>query len=41
MKMENEIRSPRNGVVERLDVAPGQRVSHGDVLLRIGPPQKA
>jgi biotin carboxyl carrier protein len=36
MKMENEIRSSRNGVVEQVAVIPGQRVSQDDVLLRIG-----
>jgi biotin carboxyl carrier protein len=38
MKMENEIRAPRNGVIEQVNVAPGQRVSHDEVLLRIGSP---
>ncbi|MFL7808456.1 MAG: biotin/lipoyl-containing protein, partial [Anaerolineae bacterium] len=36
MKMENEIRAPRTGVVEAVQVAPGQRVSQDDVLVRIG-----
>jgi biotin carboxyl carrier protein len=38
MKMENEIRAPRNGVVERVRVSPGQRVSQEEVLVRIGSP---
>jgi pyruvate carboxylase subunit B len=37
MKMENEIRAPRNGVIELVSVVPGQRVSHGEILVRIGP----
>ncbi len=36
MKMENEIRAPRTGVVETVSVTPGQRVSQDDVLVRIG-----
>jgi biotin carboxyl carrier protein len=36
MKMENEIRAPRTGVVEAVEVVPGQRVSQDDVLVRIG-----
>jgi biotin carboxyl carrier protein len=36
MKMENEIRAPRNGIVEELKVEPGQRISQDDVLVRIG-----
>ena len=36
MKMENEIRAQRTGVVEAVHVSPGQRVGQGDVLLRIG-----
>ncbi|MGD8398708.1 MAG: biotin/lipoyl-binding protein [Anaerolineae bacterium] len=37
MKMENEIRAPRTGVIETVRVTPGQRVSQDDVLVRIGP----
>ncbi len=33
MKMENELRAPRAGVVERLAVAVGQTVELGDVLV--------
>lgn len=33
MKMQNELRSPRDGTVERVDVAPGATVEPGDVLL--------
>ena len=32
MKMQNEIRSPRSGTVERLLVTEGQSVNTGDVL---------
>jgi biotin carboxyl carrier protein len=32
MKMQNEIRSPKGGTVERLDVKEGQLVNAGDVL---------
>jgi pyruvate carboxylase subunit B len=35
MKMENEIRAPRTGVVETVRVTPGQRVSQDDILVRI------
>ena len=35
MKMENEIRAPRTGVVEVVHVAPGQRVAHDEPLARI------
>lgn len=38
MKMENEIRAPRTGVVERVNIAPGQRVGRDDLLVRIGSP---
>jgi biotin carboxyl carrier protein len=40
MKMENEIRAQRNGVVERVHVTPGQRVAQDDVLVRIGSPEE-
>jgi biotin carboxyl carrier protein len=36
MKMENEIRAQRNGVVEAVHVTPGQRVGQDDLLVRIG-----
>jgi biotin carboxyl carrier protein len=36
MKMENEIRAPRSGTVEAVQVTAGQRVSKDDVLVRIG-----
>jgi biotin carboxyl carrier protein len=32
MKMQNEIRSPKNGKVERLHAKEGQAVNAGDVL---------
>jgi biotin carboxyl carrier protein len=35
MKMENELRSPRDGVVERVEVAVGQTVELGDALVVI------
>jgi biotin carboxyl carrier protein len=36
MKMQNEIRSPKTGMVERVLVAEGQRVDAGDVLAIVG-----
>jgi biotin carboxyl carrier protein len=36
MKMENEIRATRSGTVQAVYVAPGQRVSQDDPLVRIG-----
>jgi biotin carboxyl carrier protein len=33
MKMENELRAPREGIVERIDVAVGQTVDPGDALV--------
>lgn len=33
MKMQNELRSPRAGTVERIAVADGQTIEHGDLLL--------
>lgn len=36
MKMQNELRSPRDGTVERVFVGPGATVEHGDVLLVLG-----
>jgi biotin carboxyl carrier protein len=37
MKMENEIRAPRQGTIERLSVRPGDRVELNDELLTISP----
>ncbi|HEV8268883.1 MAG TPA: biotin/lipoyl-containing protein [Thermoanaerobaculia bacterium] len=34
MKMENEVRSVREGKIRTVDVAPGQAVGSGDVLIR-------
>ena len=34
MKMENEVKSPRDGVVASIESAAGQAVSTGDVLVR-------
>jgi biotin carboxyl carrier protein len=33
MKMENEIRAPRSGVVKKIEIAPGQRVEQNSILL--------
>lgn len=35
MKMQNELRAPREGTVERLAVAPGQTIEVGDLLVVI------
>ena len=35
MKMENELRAPRAGTVERIAVAAGQTVELGDTLIVI------
>ena len=32
MKMQNEVRAPHAGQVERIDVAPGQTVEVGSIL---------
>ena len=37
MKMENEVKAPRDGVVDGVGVAPGQAVSAGEVLIRLRP----
>ena len=37
MKMENELRSPRDGVVTEVLVAPGAAVESGAVLIVVGP----
>jgi biotin carboxyl carrier protein len=36
MKMENEVRSPRRGVVTAVEVRVGQAVNGGDVLMVVG-----
>jgi biotin carboxyl carrier protein len=36
MKMQNEIRSPKSGTVERVLVAEGQAVNVGEVLCVVG-----
>ncbi|MFN8470867.1 MAG: biotin/lipoyl-containing protein [Anaerolineae bacterium] len=36
MKMENEIKAPRNGTVLQLNTQPGKTVTLGDVLAEIG-----
>jgi biotin carboxyl carrier protein len=36
MKMENELRAPRDGVVERVEASVGQTVELGDALVVIG-----
>ncbi len=33
MKMQNELRSPRDGIVQRVNVGPGSTVEPGDVLV--------
>ena len=33
MKMNNAIRSPRDGVIASIEASPGQVVNHGDILL--------
>jgi biotin carboxyl carrier protein len=35
MKMQNELRAPRDGTVQRIAVAPGQTIEVGDLLLVI------
>ncbi len=35
MKMENEVRAPRDGIVDRVAVGPGETVELGDVLVVI------
>ncbi len=35
MKMQNELRAPRDGTISRVNVAPGQNIDVGDVLLVI------
>ena len=34
MKMENEVKSPRDGVIASVEVSAGKAVSAGDVLVR-------
>jgi biotin carboxyl carrier protein len=36
MKMENELRAPRDGVVERVEVSVGETVELGDALVVLG-----
>lgn len=36
MKMENELRSPKTGVIEAVHVAPGQAVEAGALLVTVG-----
>ena len=35
MKMQNEIRAPRAGRVASVDVAPGQAIANGALLVRL------
>lgn len=37
MKMENELRCPRAGVVRSIDTVPGAKVNQGDVLMSVEP----
>ncbi|MGH2488109.1 MAG: acetyl-CoA carboxylase biotin carboxyl carrier protein subunit [Candidatus Limnocylindria bacterium] len=39
MKMQNEIRAPRAGRVASVDVAPGQAIAAGAVLVRLEDPE--
>jgi biotin carboxyl carrier protein len=36
MKMQNELRAPRDGTIERVAAAPGQTIDVGDLLVVIG-----
>lgn len=36
MKMQNELRSPRDGTIQRVSVGPGSTVEPGDVLVVLG-----
>jgi biotin carboxyl carrier protein len=36
MKMENEVRAPRGGVVQQVNVHPGQSVNLSEVMVEIG-----
>jgi biotin carboxyl carrier protein len=38
MKMENDLMTPRTGIVKSLRVAKGQAVNQGDLLAVIGDP---
>jgi biotin carboxyl carrier protein len=35
MKMQNELRAPRDGTIERVGVGPGTTIDVGDLLLVI------
>lgn len=37
MKMENDIRAPRDGVITVVHVSPGDKVEHGAPLVTLGP----
>jgi len=39
MKMENEIRSPRAGVVEEISVEAGRKVETGELLVKLRSPE--
>jgi pyruvate carboxylase subunit B len=41
MKMRTELHSPRDGVVRAVHVAPGEHVSHGQLLVTVSPEQSA
>jgi biotin carboxyl carrier protein len=34
MKMQNSVKSPRDGTIAEVCVAPGQAVGHGDAIVR-------
>jgi biotin carboxyl carrier protein len=40
MKMENELRSPQDGVISRVVVAPGVAVEKNQLLVVISPPDQ-
>ena len=39
MKMQNEIRAPRNGRVGAIEVEPGQAITSGALLVRLADPE--
>jgi len=38
MKMQNSVKSPRDGTIAEVCVAPGQAVGHGDAIVRFASP---
>ena len=41
MKMEHKLTAPRDGVVERIEVAEGDQVADGNLLLALQPQEEA